>query len=183
MVLMISETIKHGKGNGIKIGLAPLVTDFPILMISVFVLSKLESLNILLGIISFFGAAYLVYLAIGNIMIKKIDTKISSKNISVAKGIIANFLNPNPYIFFFSIISPLIIKQMKENILYGPLFVVVFLGVFVVCNTILVLSVHSTKGFFSSKKYLYTIKSLGFVLLFFSLTFFKEGLGYFGLFR
>ncbi len=179
MALIIGETLKHGKVNGILIGMAPLITDLPIMLASVFILSKLQNLDLLLGLISLCGAGYLAYLAYGNITVKNIhlETTVGSK--SLTKGIITNFLNPNPYIFYFSILAPIAIKGMKVNFLYGPLSVSIFLGVFVIGNTTVALSVHSIKGFLHSKTYLYVIRALGFILLFFSITFFREGLKFF----
>lgn len=183
MALIIGETLKHGKVAGIKIGIAPLLTDLPIMLVSVFVLSKLQQLDFLLGAISLFGAGYLAYLAYGSITVKEIHLDTNSGSRSLMKGIVANFLNPNPYIFYFSILGPLIIKGMKDSILLGPLSVFIFLGVFVLINIILVLSVNAAKQFFNSKKYIYTIRVLGLILLFFAFTFLKEGLQFFGFFK
>ena len=179
--LIISETLKHGKWAGIKIGIAPFLTDFPIMLASIFVLSKLEKLNILLGVISLFGASYLAYLAFGNIRTKSISLDSTSGSKSLMKGVIANFLNPNPYIFYFSILGPLIVKGMKINFWLAPLSVFLFLGVFILLNIIVSLSVHSAKQFFSSKEYVYVIRILGFILLFFAFTFFKDSLQFFGI--
>lgn len=182
MALIIGETLKHGKIAGIKIGIAPLLTDLPIMLVSIFILSKLSELSFLLGTISLFGACYLVYLAYGSITIKKVHLDTATGNSSLMKGIIANFLNPNPYIFYFTIMGNIMLKGMKVNFLYGPLYVFIFLGVFVLINIILALSVHAAKRFFSSKKYIYTIRALGLMLLFFAYTFFVESLHFFGVF-
>ncbi|MDO8618451.1 MAG: LysE family translocator [Candidatus Daviesbacteria bacterium] len=181
--LIIGETLKHGKGAGIKIATAPLFTDLPILLFSIFILSKLAGLNILLGTISLFGACYLAYLAYGSIKTKSIQIETTSGNKSFMKGIVVNFLNPNPYIFYFSILGPLIVKGMKDNFLLGPLSVFIFLGVFVLLNMSVALSVHVAKQFFSSKKYVYVIRILGLILLFFAYTFFRQSLQFFGVFK
>lgn len=179
--LLLSETLKHGKSSGIQIALAPLFTDLPIMLAGIFILSKLEGLNLLLGLISLCGAVYLAYLAYGSIRTENIKLETEEKKMSLLKGIIANFLNPNPYIFYFSVLGPIVIKGMKENFLLGPLSVFIFLGVFVLLMIIIVLSVHAAKQFFSSKKYVYVIRILGFVLLYFSFTFFRDSLQFFGI--
>lgn len=180
MALIISETLRHGKGNGIKIALAPLITDLPIMLLGILVLSKLEHLDTLLGFISLLGAGYLMYLAYENVTIKAVHLEKVPKSKSIAKGIIANFLNPNPYIFYFSILGPLAVKGMKENFLFGPLSVVVFLGVFVLILIGIVLTVHAAKRFVSSKRYIYTIRFLGVLLFFFALMFLRDSLEFFG---
>lgn len=180
LALLLSETLKHGKSSGIQIALAPLFTDLPIMLVGIFILSKLTELNLLLGLISLSGAIYLAYLAYGSINTKSINLKTKGEKKSLSKGIIANFLNPNPYIFYFSILGPIVIKGMKENLLLGPLSVAIFLGVFVLSMIIIVLSVHAAKQFFSSKKYVVVIRVLGFVLLYFAFTFFRDSFQFFG---
>lgn len=183
MALIISETLNHGKIAGIKIGIAPLFTDLPIMIIGIYTLSKIQHLDFVLGLISMFGAGYLAYLAYGNITLKEVHLDAQSGNASLLKGIVANFLNPNPYIFYFSILGPLVIKGSEKNAFIGPITVFIFLGIFVIINTILVLSVHSAKQFFNSKKYVYTIRILGLALLFFACNFFMEGLRFLGVFK
>lgn len=181
MALLLSETLKHGKASGIKIALAPLFTDLPIMLVGTFILSKLSQLNILLGLISLFGSIYLAYLAYGSIKTKSVNLETREENRSLRKGIISNFLNPNPYIFYFSILGPLVVKGMKINFLLGPICLAIFLGFFVLFMILIVLSVHYAKDFFSSKKYIYVIRILGVILLYFAFTFFLESLKYFGL--
>ena len=180
LTLIISETLSYGKANGVKIALAPLMTDLPIMLVSVFFLSKLAQLNELLGIISLAGAAYLAYLAYGNITTKQVNLKSKTEARSLSKGIIANFLNPNPYIFYFSILGPLSVKAMSLNFLYGPLFLAIFLGLFVAILILIALSVHRAKRLFSSQRYVYVIRVLGLVLLFFAVSFVWESLQLFG---
>lgn len=179
--LLLSETIKHGKKSGIIIALSPLFTDLPIMVVSIFLLAQLENLDIILGFISLFGAFYLMYLAYGSIKTSHVDLKPVSTKKSFIKGIIVNFLNPNPYIFYFSIIGPLTLKAMKENILYAPFSVVLFLGVFVTIMIGIVLSVHASKQFFNSKNYIYLIRILGVGLLIFAINFINDSLKFFGL--
>lgn len=176
MALIIAETLKHGKANGVKIALAPLLTDLPIMLGSFFILSKLEHLNLLLGLISLAGAGYLLYLAYGSITIKEVQLQPVSGNKSILKGIVANFLNPNPYIFYFSILAPLAVKGMKLHFWLGPLSVFIFLGTFVLLLIGIALSVHAARRFISSQGYIYAIRVLGVLLLFFALVFLKDGL-------
>ena len=183
MALLISETLKHGRTSGLKIALAPLVTDLPIMLVSTFVLSKLTQLNWVLGLISLFGAAFLAYLGYGSIKTKSIDLSTSETPKSFRKGILANFLNPNPYMFYFTILGPLVVKGMQINVLIAPLSVIIFLGFFVLGMMLIVFSVHALKEFFHSKKYVYVIRVLGVVLLYFAFTFLKESLAFFGIIK
>ena len=41
LTLVISETLQHDIKSGIKIALAPIITDLPIIILTLFILSKL----------------------------------------------------------------------------------------------------------------------------------------------
>ena len=71
LAVTISETLQHGKLEGIKVAVSPLITDMPIILAVLFVLSHLTGSNFIIGIIAFFGAAYLLYSGIESLKIKK----------------------------------------------------------------------------------------------------------------
>jgi len=52
LALVISETILHDIRAGIKVALAPLVTDLPIIVLTIFILSRLSGFHGILGVIS-----------------------------------------------------------------------------------------------------------------------------------
>lgn len=184
MTLMISETLKYGKGTGIKMAVAPLLTDFPILVLSIFVLSSISRIHFLLGLISLLGALFLGYLGYESIMTKHVHIKVdSSPNKSILKGVIVNFLNPHPYLFFFSIGGPIILRGMKEHLYNGPLFVITFWTVLIASNICIVLLVHRSRGFLESKLFVNILRILGVILVIFAALFLKESLGLFGILK
>ena len=48
LTLVISETIQHNIKSGIKVALAPVITDIPIVLLTFFIISKLSSFNLIL---------------------------------------------------------------------------------------------------------------------------------------
>jgi threonine/homoserine/homoserine lactone efflux protein len=64
LAVTISETQLHGKWEGIKVAVSPLITDLPIILAVLFVLSHLTSSDLFVGIIAFLGASYLIYIRI-----------------------------------------------------------------------------------------------------------------------
>ena len=46
LVLVISETMRHGIRAGLKVSIAPLITDVPIILVSLIVLNRLISSSI-----------------------------------------------------------------------------------------------------------------------------------------
>ncbi|MDZ7763868.1 MAG: hypothetical protein U5K00_05510 [Melioribacteraceae bacterium] len=56
LALTISETLKYGTKTGMKVASAPLLTDTPIVVGAIFLLSELKELDNILAIISIIGA-------------------------------------------------------------------------------------------------------------------------------
>ena len=59
LLLIISETLRHGKRAGAKVACIPLLTDAPIVLASGLLFTKITNMNILLGGISIIGSIFL----------------------------------------------------------------------------------------------------------------------------
>lgn len=182
LVLVITETIKHNRKEGIKIALVPLISDLPIVLFSVFVVYKLSNSDILLGIISFLGAAFLLFLAWENIRVKSIEVNLNNeKTRTIKKGVIANFLSPHPYLFWMLVGAPISIKAYNQSIICAVLFIVGFY-IFIVGTKIGVAIIsEKSKNILSSRSYIVIVKVLGFILLLFSFILIKDGLSFLGI--
>src|SRR4030043_1160253 len=73
MTLVISQTVKHNRREGMFTACAPILSDLPIVLLSIFVLAKLSSFNHILGVISILGALFIAYLGYGSITLKGIE--------------------------------------------------------------------------------------------------------------
>ncbi len=181
LTLVVAETLKHNKKEGILVASAPLVTDIPIVLLSILILAKLSDFHCVLGAISLCGALFIGYLAYESITVKGIDINMQRiKARSLRKGIITNFLSPHPYLFWIAVGAPTVLKGYKINILTSLLFIVGFYLLLVGSKITVALIVDKSKAFLKSKAYLAIIRTLGFILLFFCLIFIKDGLKYFG---
>ena len=180
LVLVITETIKHNRKEGIKIALVPLISDLPIVLFSVFVVYKLSNSDMLLGIISFLGAAFLLFLAWENIRVKSIEVNLNNeKTKTIKKGVIANFLSPHPYLFWMLVGAPISIKAFNLSFIAAALFIVGFY-VFIVGTKIgVAILSEKSKNILSSKFYVVIVKILGFILLLFSVILIKDGFKFF----
>ena len=182
LMLLISETIKRNRKAGILVACVPLITDLPIVLISIFVLQSISNYHFILGIISLLGALYLGYLAFENIKLKHFDPDIDElRSKSLKKGIITNFLNPNPYLFWMTIGAPTVLKGYRTNIFLSLCFVIGFYIFLVGSKIIIALLVDRSKALIKSSLYVMLIKILGLILLAFSLIFIKESLVHFKL--
>jgi len=182
LILVITETIKYNRKEGIKMAFVPLLSDLPIVFFSIFAIHKLSDSNKLLGIISLLGAGFLVYLAFENIRIRTKELRFeTSESKTIKKGVFANFLSPHPYLFWMLVGGPITIKAYNENLLSAVLFIVGFY-VFIVGTKITIAYLSDkSKNILSSKYYVIIVKFLGFVLLLFSIILIKDGLNFIGL--
>lgn len=178
LTYILSETLKKGKKTGIKLSFVPLLTDLPIVFIS-FVLSRqLQRYPSITGAIYLIGALFIIYLAYDNIFYKGRNRINKQKNNPISKGMLVNFFNPHPYLFWISIGSPLLIKYQAIDWRLSCLFLFIFYLMLVGSKITLVILTARGRRFIEEETYVWIIRLLGITLLFFALIFIKDGLGY-----
>jgi len=181
-ILGITATLQHNVKEGIKVSIAPILTDLPIVLITVFILSRLSDMLPVLGTISLFGSAFLAYLGYESFSFKGVDIDNGDKKPhSIRRGGIANLLSPFPYMFWFSVGAPTVIKAMDVSVTSVILFLVCFYGIMVGSKIVIVFLIGRSRRLLKSNSYIYTIRALGFVLWVFAAFFIKNGLQYFGI--
>ena len=182
LALVISETLNHDKRAGIKVALAPIITDLPIITLTLFILSKLSGFHAVLGIISLLGGCFILYLGFENIRAKGISVRLDEdKPRSLQKGIIVNLLSPHPYLFWFSVGGPLTIKAMQHSIITAAAFITSFYVLLIGSKILIAIAVGKSKSFLTDKTYIYTMRLLGTMLVLLALFLFRDGLRLLGI--
>ena len=177
LVLVISETLKNDIKAGIKVSIAPLATDIPIILISLLILKRLADFKFVLGCISILGGLFILYLGWESLKTRGVALNLSSvSSNSFRKGVMTNALNPHPYIFYMTVGAPLIFKSINQNIMSTVLFVGSFLLLLVGSKVILALVVERSRSFLQGPIYVWTMRTLGALLLLFSFILFRDGL-------
>jgi threonine/homoserine/homoserine lactone efflux protein len=177
LVLVISECLRHGIKAGIKVSIAPLITDVPIILISLLVLNRLANFKVILGCISIFGGLFILYLGYESLKTKGVELNLASHSSnSYRKGVITNALNPHPYIFYMTVGAPIVFKSLNQNILSTVLFVGSFLLFLVGSKVVLAMVVERSRSFLQGSVYIWVMRFLGIILLFFSIILFSDGL-------
>lgn len=179
LTLVISETLIKNKKECIKVASSPLFTDLPIILITTLILLKISNFNLILGLISISGSIFLCYLAYGNLFFK-FKTGNIEKSKSFEKGMIVNLLNPHPYLFWFTVGAPTLLKARDVSVYAVILFITGFYIFLVGSKILIVLIVERYRNFLNSRIYEYLIKLTGILLLFFAFVFLKDGLKFFG---
>lgn len=174
---MISETLKGNKFNGILIALVPLITDLPIVLISIYLLKSIADTAYIFGPLSILGGLFLLYLGIQNLKFvpKDVKTKNSYRS-SIKYGVFTNFLSPHPYLFWITIGAPAFIKAGDSGTIHSYLFVLGFYVLLIGAKITVALISNSIKGFLSSKSYQTIMKLIGIVLIFYGILLIYDGL-------
>ena len=182
LALVISETMEHGVRSGVKIALAPILTDLPIILITLLILAKISHFQNILGIISIIGGFFILFLGIESMRSKAVDLNLNkSTPKSLQKGILANVLSPHPYLFWFSVGGPTTITAMDINLFAAISFVLSFYVLLVGSKINLAILVGKSRSFLSGNKYIFTMRLLGFMLLLLSGFLFLDGLHLLGI--
>ncbi|MBN1847974.1 MAG: LysE family translocator [Deltaproteobacteria bacterium] len=177
LALVISETLRHNMKAGVQVALAPLATDLPIIILTVFILSKLSNFHNVLGIISMVGGFLILVMGYQAIRIKGVEVEIKEeKPKSLTKGMIVNVLNPHPYLFWLSVGAPTIIKATNQSMLGSASFIIGFYFFLVGSKILLAFLVGRSRSFLTRKWYIYMMRGLGFVLCVFAMVLFRDGL-------
>ena len=177
LTLVVSETLLHDVKAGVKVALAPLVTDLPIIILSLFILSRLSGFHNILGVISIGGGVLVLTMGIQGIKATglKVDLK-TVKPRSLVKGALVNILSPHPYLFWISVGAPTMTRAKDQHILVAAIFVISFYFLLIGSKIFLAILVGKSKKFLQGRAYIYTTKLLGLALCVLAFFLFREGL-------
>ena len=130
---LLSLIARNGWRKTLPAALAPLISDGPILLIVLLVLTRLPVW--VLPLLQIAGGLFLLYLAWGawhTVRMKPIPanpiaqadkTRVRS---SVMKAALMNFLSPSPYIFWATVAGPILVTAWRESPLSGLAFLAGF---------------------------------------------------------
>jgi threonine/homoserine/homoserine lactone efflux protein len=110
MTLVISHSLRYGVREGLKIALAPLLSDLPIVVASWMLLARVAGFDRLLGFVSLAGAAFLLVIAVESWRAEPgVPGAGSGSPRSLMRGLLANLLNPHPWLFWLTVGAPTLV--------------------------------------------------------------------------
>ena len=177
LVLVISETLRHGIHAGAKVAFIPLLTDIPVVLVSGFLFTKLSYVDFLLGVISLSGAVFLTYL--GSRSIKIASGKIQDytpKPLRLRELMSANLVNPNPYLFWVTVGAPMMVRTFQQSFSLGTTFLLSFYLGLVGVKLLLAIVVVKSKNFLQRIWYRRIMQFLGFALIGFAFFLLRDGI-------
>lgn len=177
LALVIGETVRHDRRMGIRVALAPLITDVPIVLLSLLLLSRVAGYRSVLGLISLAGAAFIGYLAYESLRSRGIEAgNIAQRPRSFRKGLVTNALSPHPYLFWITVGAPVVIRAGQTSLLAALLYILGFYLLLVGSKIAVAFLVDRSKAWIHGRVYVYVIRGLGVVLCVFAVLFVRDGL-------
>jgi len=134
-VFLISEALVNGWRRTLPISLAPLVTDGPIIVLVLFVLSQTPAW--FLAALRIFGGLFILYLARRLLALLRADGPALKASTEAAdqtfwKAIVVNIFNPAPYLLWGVVAGPIVLQGWEHSFGLGLSFIIGFYATFVV---------------------------------------------------
>lgn len=181
LALVISQTLQHGTREGVRIAVSPLITDAPVICLGLVLFASMGSPDFMLGIVSLFGAVFVAYMGATSMWQQPIEIDLNQQAPrSYLKGALTNVLSPHPYLFWFSVGVPTILKANAVSLVAAVGFVVLFYVCMVGTKVVLALSVGRSRHFLTGTRYLWAMRILGVLLIGFALLLLYDGLSLMG---
>lgn len=176
---LVTQTLRYGVREGIRVALAPVLTDAPIIVLMLLGLSRISEINPALGIISIIGGIYLGYLGIESLRVRDVHVEESAASPrSIRKAMAINLLNPHVYVFWATVGAPTVLRAARTGTEQAIAFVAGFYLLLCGSKTLLAVLVHRSRSFLQGPVYLRTVQALGLALVGFGGWLVWEGIGY-----
>ena len=176
LTLVISETLARGTAAGVRVALAPLVSDLPVVVICLAVLAKLSDSDPVLGIISLAGGAVILKMGMSNFSISGTEPELGADEARpLARGVVVNLLSPHPYMFWLTVGGPATARAWEISAGAATGFVAGFYLLLIGSKVALALATARTRSFMTGRVYGIIMKLLGGVLCVLSLMLVREG--------
>jgi threonine/homoserine/homoserine lactone efflux protein len=177
--MVIKETLSGGLRAGAWTAAAPIFTDGPLVIISLFAAGWFATQPMALFVISIVGALFLIKMGIDCF---SIDPPIGDELLTDAKGafqrgILTNLLNPNVYVFWFLIGGPLMASVAEDEPLAPIAYALSFLISIILVKTFIAYIFDKTRGNISAKSYKTALSLCGVAMLIFAAGFLNQGIG------
>ncbi len=173
----MTQTLRFGRREGILVSLAPLISDLPIVTISILVLSQLSDTGPLMGVISIAGAIFLTVLAFDSFRSQMPAASDSgAEPRSLFKAVTLNLLNPHVYLFWITVGAPFVLRGSEEGLAAPAAFLAAFYACLVGSKVAIAVLLGRARNLLTGKGYVYALRALGGVMFLLAIWLLAEGL-------
>lgn len=185
LALVISASLRGGTSHGLRVALSPLITDLPIIVISLFILQQIN--NSALGFLSIVGTIVLFYFAYESWIAGKNNPQdfinegksIGSTKTTLFKAILTNFVNPSAWLFWMTAGGTLLVSGWNKSLLDAAGFLVGFYFLLIGSKALLAFGIGSTRNKMPSWLYKLLVRIAAILLLALGIELFRSSLNFF----
>jgi threonine/homoserine/homoserine lactone efflux protein len=173
LTTVIKETLTNGFRGGMRAASAPIFTDGPLIVFSIFLAGWIATQPLILCCISLVGAVFLTRMGMEcfSLDIPEIDSEEVDISKSFMRGIITNLLNPSVYVFWFLVGGPIMATAADKEPIAPVAYALSFLISIVLVKITIAYSFSKAKGNISSKNYQLALRICGVAMLLFAISF------------
>lgn len=166
LALVATTALQNGLSAGIKVALIPLVTEIPVLLASILVLTQLS--RSVLRWIGLAGGLLVLYIA-WRVYRDARDASLSDRRVESLRGhylrvALVGVLAPAPWAFWFLIAGPLLLNRWHVSPWHGLAFVCAFFGCFVGMMMLVAWASASGRARMSDRWYRRALRAAGIAL-------------------
>ena len=173
LTTVIKETLTNGFRGGMRAASAPIFTDGPLIIFSIFLAGWIATQPLILCCISLVGAVFLTRMGMEcfSLDLPEIDSEEVDISKSFMRGIITNLLNPSVYVFWFLVGGPIMATAADKEPIAPVAYALSFLISIVLVKITIAYSFSKGKGNISPKNYQLALRICGVAMLLFAISF------------
>tara|TARA_B100000029_G_scaffold326582_2_gene319042 strand:- start:43 stop:678 length:636 start_codon:yes stop_codon:yes gene_type:complete len=167
LTMVIRETLSGGLRAGLWTAAAPIFTDGPLVIVSLFAAAWIATNPLALLVISALGALFLFKMGLECFGIDPptYDPEAPVPTGSFRRGVMTNLLNPNVYVFWFLIGGPLMASAADTEPIAPVAYALTFLVTIMLVKAAIAVAFNRARGQFSERGYKAALGVCGVLML------------------
>lgn len=183
LTLVLSETLRHGVVAGVKVAIAPVLTDLPIVIASLLLVAAAADMDSVLGGLSLVGAAVVCAFGVEGLRAEPPEVEADDRDAgSLRRGVLVNILSPHPYLFWVTVGAPMVMRAAENGPIPAAGFIVGFYLLLIGSKVLVALVAARSRGWVRGRAYQLVLRLLGVALIGFAVVLAVDGLRLLGAF-
>jgi threonine/homoserine/homoserine lactone efflux protein len=139
LALVMTESLRGGTAAGIRVALAPLLTDTPIVALSWGLAGSLDPQSRWLAALSLGGALVVAHLGLAQWRAVLPEARAAEPGGALGRGVAVNLLSPHPWLFWITLGGPLLASASSRSVWLAVAFLLTFYSLLVGTKVLLAL--------------------------------------------